>query len=348
MNLKTSGKITAVGNVLAALYLCQVGAASAEDLVFKGEFALPNTKEAVSGVMTLRDTGPLTRQMKLVYNDKNTGKQIPKFDVELTQQLHILATNSSLSTLIHQHVESADSNGVFRTTFKFPAPGLYHIYTDAVPTGYGQQVVRFDVKVGDEASAASAPAGSQTTPSTTRTVSSSKDGYTVKLDVAELRAQQDSAVKISVEKNGKPADDITPYLGVAAHAVFVRADDLAYVHAHAVGADQEASGHGGGHHDATDEAPAHGHGKDAAGNSHGDHMNENNHSSHSAPHHDGTSDHAAAHAGHGDTASDTPISPDMNLFVTPPAPGRYALWIEFMGGGQVHTIPFQLEIQPRT
>lgn len=34
--------------------------------------------------------------------------------------------------------------------------------------------------------------------------------------------------------DGRPAADVTPFLGVAAHAVLIDAPDLSYVHVHAV------------------------------------------------------------------------------------------------------------------
>ena len=254
MTINKRATIAAIGGVSLTVFF-QLPSAFAQEDVIKGVFALPDGEEAVSGEMTLDVTGPLSREMKLVYKDKTTGEQISDYEVELTQELHILAADAQLSTLVHQHVESAGEQGTFSTTFNFPAPGLYHIYTDAVPSGdYGQQVLRFDVNIGDVAAAPS-PTASEPAESSNQAdvLESSNDSYTVKLDVAELRAEQESAVKISVEKDGEPAGDLTPYLGVAAHAVFVRAADLAYVHAHASGDNGSQSNNGHGSHNAAAE-----------------------------------------------------------------------------------------------
>ena len=38
------------------------------------------------------------------------------------------------------------------------------------------------------------------------------------------------------------------------------------------------------------------------------------------------------------------MPPTLSLHVTPPKPGRYALWIQFIGGTAVRTVPFVLAI----
>lgn len=354
MSNRAGRAATLCGLSAVALLGMSWGVSAAEDVVVKGVFALPDGKESVSGEMTLREVGPLAMDMRLVYFDKASGKQIFKYDVELTQQLHILATDDALSKLIHQHVESAGPDGVFSTRFEFPAGGLYHIYTDAVPSGYGQQVLRFDVRIGSDGTAVD-QRSAEPRPNLVDGdfLTNLKDGYTVRLDVSELRAKQDSMVAISVEKDGAPAPDLTPYLGVSAHAVFIAADDLAYVHAHASPKNDRAeqsmpdSVHGG--RGSADGGSTHDHSAAAPDNSpeqsdHQNHTATHEESQHHATEDEATSGHQDSHAGHGVASSADTVSPEMNLHVTPPAPGTYALWIEFMGGGRVHTIPFRVDI----
>jgi hypothetical protein len=40
---------------------------------------------------------------------------------------------------------------------------------------------------------------------------------------------------LSVDRDGKPVDDLQPYLGAYGHLVAVRASDLAYLHVHPMG-----------------------------------------------------------------------------------------------------------------
>ena len=45
-------------------------------------------------------------------------------------------------------------------------------------------------------------------------------------------------LNVNILKDGKPATDLHPYLGVPAHAVFLDAKDLSYVHTHPMAMDQ--------------------------------------------------------------------------------------------------------------
>ncbi|WP_157959949.1 hypothetical protein [Devosia submarina] len=345
MTLNLSRQTMLAGSTILAL-LGAVGPVLAQDSVVEGVFALPGVAQAVMGQLNVVETGPLTRRIELIYADKASGEQIAGYDVELTQQLHILATDAGLTHLIHEHADVVGDDGRFTAELEFPAPGLYHIYTDAVPTGIGQQVMRFDVTISEAASASEVPRPAAVDVSTSPLVSS--DGpYSVTLDAAQLKPGVESAVSLLVEKHGEPAADLEPYLGVSAHAVFIRAEDLAYVHAHAMGAGAEGGhdAHGAKSTTAPSEPARHDHGGD-----------ESSHGGHEAPDHtgghDAHGDAAAPAAGHDshdshdshDAAATEAVDPNMSLHVTPPAAGVYALWIEFIGGDEIRTVPFTIEI----
>lgn len=259
---------------------------SASDAALQGAFALSGTTEKVSAELSMEKTGPLSRELLITFADKTTGRRIAQFDEELTQQLHVLATDSNFSSFLHEHPGKVGPDGRFRVAMNFPRPGVYHVFADAVPTGMGQQVVRFDVSV-------DAPAGAAV-PQPLPPAKEGTDGpYTVQLQQAGLQAGKESMLQLTVLKNGKPAQDLGLYLGVPAHAVFVGTDDLAYVHAHAMSADAAKAAHGS---------------------------------------------HGAAH----DPAG--PVSAKMMLHAKPPHAGRYALWIQFMAGGEIRTVPFMVTV----
>lgn len=334
MTNNPSRRAVAGGASLAALLCLSWPTVLAQDITVDGAFALSSADQEVTGQLKVTITGPLSREIELIYTDKATGNQIADFDIELTQQLHILATDAGLTHLIHQHADKVGADGTFTAELEFPAPSLYHIYTDAAPTGIGQQVLRFDVTVGEEATAGeSKQAGADVSSGP---LVSSDGPYTVTLDASQLRAGTESVVSLLVEKDGSPATDLAPYLGVSAHAVFIRAENLAYVHAHAMPANDGAQphdAHGAAatepHGDDHDQAMSMDAGTSAPDASHGGHAaapgNKNSHG-----------DHRAAPA--------MAIAPAMSLQVTPPAAGTYALWIEFIGGGEIRTVPFAIEV----
>lgn len=210
----------------------------AADAPLKGAFALPGVTEKVTAELVVRETGPLTRELLIAFSDKATGQPIKQFDEELTQELHVLATDSDFSSFVHEHAGKRGADGRFSVAMRFPKPGTYHVYADAMPKGLGQQVVRFEVPVG-------VATGATAQPQLPANAAKGSDGpYTVKLDASALRAGTESMMALTVLKDGKPAKDLGLYLGVPAHAVFVSTDDLGYVHAHAMAADAPHGGHG--------------------------------------------------------------------------------------------------------
>jgi len=262
----------------------------AAEAPLKGAFALPGITEKVTAKLIVRETGPLTRELAILFTDKATGQPVTEFDAELAHELHLLATDSSFSTFVHEHPEQAGPDGRFRIEVHFPKAGLYHVYADVMPKGLGQQVVRFDVPVDVETDPVAQP-------SSLVVAAEGSDGpYSIELDASALRAGTENMIALTILKDGRPAADLGPYLGVAAHAVFVSMEDLGYVHAHAMAAHA---------HD------AHGH---------------------------------DAHGPHADPGAAIPAR--LMLHAAPPRAGRYALWIQFMGGGQVRTVPFVVTVPP--
>jgi hypothetical protein len=227
-------KLILAGALVASLVA--TSAATADDVV-PGIFALAGAEQTVNAEMTVNLTGPLSASLALKYTVVETGDPVREFTEELTQELHLLAINSSLRTLIHEHVKSADATGRFKAEFTFPAPGLYHIYADAVPDGHAQQVLRFDVTIGG---AQLVTKGDQMTR-VQEVVTIASEPYEVTVDATQLIAAKESPIEVAIMKSGVPADDLSPYLGVPLHAVLIRLDDLSYVHAHPV--DPEG-GHG--------------------------------------------------------------------------------------------------------
>jgi hypothetical protein len=304
--------------VAGAVVLALTCAPALAQQTVPGVFALAGATGTVTGQMVVTETAPLTAALSITFADAATGGQIQNFTEELTQELHVLAIDSSLTRLVHEHIKTATPEGVFTTQMTFPVPGTYHIYADAVPEGRGQQVLRFDVAIDGESMDDSAPELQRFGVNDEIAVMSGD--YEVRLDASELAANHETMLHVAVLKDGEPAADLHPYLGVAAHAVLVKADDLSYVHAHPM-----EDGHP---------------------------MEHDDHSAHAADaiEHDGHADHVMAPAedtqphAHGHVDMATTVSPTMTLHLTPPGPGDYTLFLEFIGDEQVHAIVVPLAL----
>ena len=299
------------------LLLATTATAYAQEPV-PGTFALAGAEAHVTGQVLVTETAPLTANLSITFSDAATGTQITDFAEELTQQLHVLAVDSSLTRLVHEHVKAASPEGVFTAQMQFPRAGTYHIYADAVPDGFGQQVLRFDVQIGGEQEEVKQPVPQRF--SAADKIKLASGDYEIELDASALVAGEESMLKIAIMKDGEPATDLHPYLGVPAHAVLVKADDLSYVHAHPMD-ESQAEEHGihGGHADAA--------------------MAHDGHGSHPAATEAGPQSHGHDHADMTRT-----VSPAMTLHMTPPGAGDYTLFLEFIGGDQVHTVVVPLEL----
>jgi hypothetical protein len=143
----------------------------------------------------------------------------------MTKKLHMIVISDDFTSSSFRHVHPVLGNdGHFTIDLSVPAQGRYLIYADGVPHGLGQQVFLFDVPFGSNARA---------TPNLARTPKTVAAGpYTVSLSSLKLDAGQTTMLVAKIEKDGKPATDVQPYLGAAVHAVFIGASDDSYTHVH--------------------------------------------------------------------------------------------------------------------
>ena len=197
--------------------------ASGDTAVVEGRFALAGQKPKASATLVVRYRS--ATDVTLLFTESGLdGKQLDHFDVAMTKRMHVIVVSDDFKTFEHLHPEP-NADGLFELPFHPPAGGAnYQIYADTVPHGLGQQVFRFPVDFGS-----AKPAAPDLTP-TPRTVHAGP--YAVTLDSLTLRAEEPTMLSLRIAKNGAPATDLQPYLGGAAHAVFINAKTLSYSHVH--------------------------------------------------------------------------------------------------------------------
>lgn len=199
-----------------------------------GSFALQGGEPSTQARLDITTMGKetLSKHLDFTMTKSANGPVVRAYSVELTKELHVIIVNDDLSVFLHVHPRLLP-NGHFVLDQRFPAEGRYHIFADATPAGLQQQVFRFDVNVG----AATASHAGTLSPTGTLVTAGR---YTVTLSTATLTVGRQEMIHVHIAKDGVPATDLHPYLGVAAHAVLVQARDESYVHAHSMSEDSMA------------------------------------------------------------------------------------------------------------
>jgi hypothetical protein len=215
-----------MAKVVTALFaLLAMAGASAQSQTVAGEPALQGAAIETKGFLKATSTAnPLDRQLDLWMTTPTSPLPIKKYQVEMTKKLHVIIVSEDFKTFLHIHPALTPA-GHFLITQKFPAPGTYLIYADGLPNNLNHQVFRFRLEVGH-----ASPAIPRTLPTTGKGVQVGP--YEVDLSSLRIHAGRMEMLDIAILKNGAPAVDLHPYLGAPAHAVFLNAKDLSYVHVH--------------------------------------------------------------------------------------------------------------------
>ncbi len=217
--------------VLLALAACVVVFTNARAQTLAGSFALQGYAPKAEGHLTATAVPgkPLRRQLDFWMTEPGSVAPIKTYQVEMTKALHVIIVCADFHTFLHVH-PALGLNGHLVLKQDFPAPGTYLIYADGLPKDLNHQVFRYELTIG-----AKSPAQRSLQP----TGMGVKVGpYEVDLSTVRLHTGSTTIMDVEILKDGKPATDLHPYLGVPAHAVFLNAQDLTYVHVHPMGMDQ--------------------------------------------------------------------------------------------------------------
>lgn len=200
--------------------------------ILNGEPALQGSSAQTEGYLraTAPRATPLTQHLDLWMTLPKSSAPIHRFQTEMTKKLHVIIVSEDFKTFLHIHPTLSPS-GHFLITQVFPAAGTYYIYADGLPNELNHQVFRFRLDVGQ---ASHFPA--RNLPPTGMGVQTGP--YEVDLSSVRLQSGKMEMLDLQILENGKPAKDLHPYLGASAHAVFLNARDLSYVHVHPMGADR--------------------------------------------------------------------------------------------------------------
>jgi hypothetical protein len=199
--------------------------------VLKGVSALQGDAPKTEGFLKAEPIAgnPLNQHLDLWMTLPHSPTPIRKYQVEMTQPLHMVIVSDDFKTFFHIHPKLS-TTGHFTITQKFPFPGTWQVYADALPNDLNHQVFRFPITVGTPS-----PPSPRNLPPTGMGVQVGP--YEVDLSNLRLHAGRMEMITVEILKNGKPAKDLHPYLGAPAHAVFLNTKDLTYVHVHPMAMD---------------------------------------------------------------------------------------------------------------
>lgn len=151
------------------------------------------------------------------------GVPVTRYVDNHEKQLHLIVVRRDMSGYQHVHPVMAD-DGTWSVPVDLSA-GVYRVFADFIPAGGEGLTLGGDLHVAGRYDPHSLPPAAKT---------AEVDGYTVTLS-GDVTPNDPSTLTFAVTRNGKPVDDLQPYLGAYGHLVALRASDLAYLHVHPMG-----------------------------------------------------------------------------------------------------------------
>ena len=183
-------------------------AASASGLTLQTSWA-PEDRGGSEGAGTLR--------FRIVDRD---GRAVRDFVEQHERGMHLMVVRRDLSHYQHLH-PTMDADGTWTTPLTLPGPGAYRVFADFVAGGEALTLGTDLIAPGDYE-----PAPLRGPASVART-----EGYEVALEVGEA-ADGGRQLVFRVSREGRPVQDLEPYLGALGHLVALREGDLAFLHVH--------------------------------------------------------------------------------------------------------------------
>jgi hypothetical protein len=201
-----------------------------------GTFALLGGTPKIVSRFWISHPNGLSATLKVRQFQADGKTPILDYDLDMEHLMHMVIVRDDFATFAHVHPDFDTQTGTFWQQFTKEPNHRYYVYADTMPRGIGQQVFRFTLDGTESLSFARlafSPSAREATAGP----------YVVRLSKTTLPANRAKNLNITVLKGGEPADDLVPYLGAAAHVVFINTATLSYIHVHPVlrGAKSEES-----------------------------------------------------------------------------------------------------------
>jgi hypothetical protein len=161
--------------------------------------------------------------------DKHSGSVVKDFRTVHEKQMHLFIVSKDLLWFFHVHPEPQE-DGRFVLPFQFPQSGEYLLFSDVTPEGSPMQVFRQPVNV-------------EGTPRVLQPLHEMGDYLAQVIGGCHInmlptpnppQARSDVQLTFSIAKEGKPVDDLEPFLGATGHCVIIHEDTETFIHSHPV------------------------------------------------------------------------------------------------------------------
>ncbi len=165
--------------------------------------------------------------------DASTGEPIEDLTRSHEAWMHLIATRDDLGTFAHIHPQPTDRPGELAVDITFPTAGRYIINTEF--RRQGEMADLHDRQLITIAGSTPAPVVPLEGPRSVIV-----DGTRVQLDGnAKAGGVSDLHFSVTDAADGRPVDDLQPYLAAAGHIVIMRADGRTFAHEHAAVVDAD-------------------------------------------------------------------------------------------------------------
>ena len=155
-----------------------------------------------------------------------SGTEVRDLEEQHGERMHLIVVPRDLSGYQHLH-PSLGADGVWSVPLTLPEPMVYRAFADFAVGGHPLTLGVDLFAPGD-----SRPEPLPEPASAART---DDGGYEVALEAEGLAPGAGSALTFRVFRDGRPVEDLEPYLGARGHLVALREGDLAYLHVHPEG-----------------------------------------------------------------------------------------------------------------
>ena len=168
--------------------------------------------------------GEQLRQSLRVRQYESDGTPITHYGIDMGGTMHYFIVRDDFATF-HHYNAAFSLDGTFSHDFTKEPNHRYYLFADSKPRDAGRQVFRFTID--------SAGAAAPSQPSMTASATNSAAGpYTVIFSKTTLAANTPYMMLVTIDRDGKGAQDLSPYFGGAAHMVMINASTLQYVFSH--------------------------------------------------------------------------------------------------------------------